>query len=104
MEIKVETNYTPLVHGNEGLPVGIKKRVIPTIEYRSIDSESIAIAVFSFTAVVTGKVLASWIYDKIKRFKDKPDLILKINEREVTKISEEELTIVIEREIELSEN
>ena len=59
---------------------------------------------FSFTAGVTGKVLASWIYDKIKRFKDKLGLILKINEREVTKISEEKLIIVIEREIELSEN
>ncbi len=102
MEIKIETNYIPLIRTSEDLPTGIQKRIIPTIEYRGLEYESLAIGVFSFVAGVSGKVLAAWIYDRIKKVKDKPGLKLKINEREITTISEEEITKVIEREIDLS--
>jgi hypothetical protein len=102
MEIKTETNYIPLILTSEDLPTGIQKRIIPTAEYRGLDYESLAIGVFSFAAGVIGKVLAYWIYDQIKKVKDKPGLKLKINEREITRISKEEITKVIEREINLS--
>lgn len=102
MEIRIETNYIPLILTSEDLPTGIQKRIIPTIEYRGLDYESLAIGVFSFAAGVSGKVLASWIYDRIKKVKDKPGLKLKINEREITTISKEEITKVIEREIDVS--
>ena len=102
MEIKIETNYLPLVRDSGDLPPGIEKRILPTVEKRSIDYDSIGILVLSFPLTVAGNILASWIYDRIKKVKDQPGIKLKINERKVANISKEEISIAIEREIELS--
>ena len=88
MQIKIETTFLPLIHCDDPLPDGIKKTIIPTVEKRSIDYQAMAAAIFHFGKDVAVEVFAAWIYEKIKRIKDNPQMKLKINEKIITKITE----------------
>jgi hypothetical protein len=99
IEIEIETNYIPLIKmPYDDFPEGVTKRDISPIEVRGLSPESVATAIFAFTTGVTGKVLASWIYDKLKKHKDKA--YLKIDRKEVT-IDEANIIRIIEEKIEI---
>jgi len=78
MQIEVETNFIPLILAYDP-PDGITKRVVPIFEKRGGISEPIVSAVFIISTEATAQILGSWIYDKIKKRKDKA--YLKIERR-----------------------
>jgi hypothetical protein len=102
MEIKIETNYIPLLRAYDDYPEGFDLKLLPSIEHRDAGFSDIVAGLFSFSVGVSGSILASWIYDKLKRVKTNRDkLILKINEKEVQNITKDEITKIVEREIEI---
>ncbi len=97
MEIKIETNFIPLILAYDP-PDGITKRVIPTLERRDGISESIASAVFIIGSGALAQILGAWIYDKLKQHKDRA--YIKIEHEEVT-IDEANIIRVIKSKIEI---
>ncbi|MGD2080097.1 MAG: hypothetical protein PVJ36_03060 [Nitrospirota bacterium] len=104
MEIRIETNYIPLILAHDDLPDGVQLTRLPFVERRDLDAESIATGVLTFSSGIAASLIASWIYDKIKKFKDRPELSIRINERTIHKITLEEITEIIEREMSISKD
>lgn len=103
IEIKIETTFTPLILAYNDFPKGVQ--IIhrqPEMARRSANYSDIAIGVLTFASGVSASIVAAWIYDKIKRVKDKPGFQIKINEKTVRQFDENSITEMIEREIEIS--
>lgn len=102
MEIKIETTYIPLILAYDDLPNGVELIRQPLTERRDINYTSVAVGILSFASGVSASLVASWIYEKIKRIKDKPEFMIKINEKEVRQFDLTSITETIEREIKIS--
>lgn len=102
MEIQIETTYTPLIIAYDDLPDGVQLIRKPVMERRDIATASLAIGILSFASGVSASLVASWIYDKIRNVKEKPEFVIKINQKEVRQVDLTSLTETIEREIEIS--
>ena len=102
MKIKLETTYIPLILAYDDLPDGVELVRQPVMERRDIEYTSVAVGILSFASGVSASLVASWIYEKIKKIKDKPDFLIKINEKEVRQVDLDSLTETIEREIHIS--
>lgn len=102
MKIKIETNYIPLVLVHDDLPDGVDLTRQTELERRDINYTSVAVGILSFASGVSASLVASWIYEKIKKMKDKPEFWIKINEKEVRQVDLDSLTETIEREIRIS--
>jgi hypothetical protein len=102
MKIKLETTYIPLILAYDDLPDGVELVRQPVMERRDIEYTSVAVGILSFASGVSASLVASWIYEKIKKIKDKPDFLIKINEKEVRHVDLDSLTETIEREIQIS--
>lgn len=102
MEIKIETNYIPLLRAYDDYPEGFNLKLLPSIERRDAWVTDIVTGLFTFSVSISGSILASWIYDKLKRVKTNRDkLYLKINEKEVQNFTKDEIKKIVEREIEI---
>jgi len=97
MEIEIETNFIPLILAYD-LPDDITKRITPTLEKRDGISEPIASAVFIIGAGASAQILGMWLYDKLKKHKDRA--YIKIEHEEVT-IDEANIIRVIKSKIEI---
>lgn len=102
MKIKLETTYIPLILAYDDLSDGVELVRQPVMERRDIEYTSVAVGILSFASGVSASLVASWIYEKIKKIKDKPDFLIKINEKEVRHVDLDSLTETIEREIQIS--
>ncbi len=102
MKIKLETTYIPLILAYDDLPDGVELVRQPVMERRDIEYTSVAVGILSFASGVSASLVASWIYEKIKKIKEKPDFLIKINEKEVRHVDLDSLTETIEREIQIS--
>lgn len=103
MEIKIETTFIPLILASDDFPEGVQiTRRQPEIERRNADYSAIATGILTFASSVSASIVAAWIYDKIKKAKDKPGFQIKINEKTVRQFDENSITEIIEREIEIS--
>jgi len=102
MEITSETTFLPLILAYDDLPAGVKLIRQPAVERRSADYSAIVTGVLTFSSSVSASIVAAWIYDKIKKVKDKPEFRIKINEKIVHQIDENSITEMIQREIEIT--
>jgi len=102
MKIKIETTYIPLILAYDDLPNGVELIRQPVMERRDINYTSIAVGILSFASGVSASLVASWIYEKVEKVKDKPEFSIKINEKEVRKVDLTSITETIEREIIIS--
>ena len=102
MQIKIETTYIPLILAYDDLPNGVELIRQPVMERRDINYTSVAVGILSFASGVSASLVASWIYDKVKKIKDKPEFSIKINEKEVRQVDLNSITETIEREIQIS--
>ncbi|MFA6412499.1 MAG: hypothetical protein WCW53_07355 [Syntrophales bacterium] len=103
MEIKIETTFIPLILAYDDFPEGVQIiRHQPAMERRNVDYSALATGILIFASNVSAGILAAWIYDKIKRVKDKPSFLIKINDKTVHQLDEKSITEIIEREIEIS--
>ena len=101
MEMKIETTFLPLVCAYDDLPDGVNLIRIPQIERRQLGYGAIAIGILSFGSGVAASVIGAWIYEKIKRVRDRPEFKLKIAGREIRTLTAAGITEVIETEIQL---
>ncbi len=104
MNIEIETNFIPLVLAYDDFPEGVRLVRQPFIERRGLDYESIAKGILTFSSGIAASVIASWIYEKIKRVKDDKRFFLKINNKIVRKITKEGISETIEREINITKD
>ena len=104
MEFKITTNFIPLILAYDDLPDGVELIRQPVMERRDISYESIAVGVLSFASGVSASLVASWIYEKIKKVKEKPDFKIKINEKEIRKFDLKTISETIEKEITISKH
>ncbi len=102
MEIRIKTTYFPLFFSNDDLPNGVDLIKQPAMERRDAFSTSVAIGVLSFVSGVSASIIASWLYDKIKHVKDKPEFMIKVNEKEIREITVDSITETIEKEVMIS--
>lgn len=102
MDIKIETTFIPLILAYDDLPEGVKLIRQPMVERRDVGFAAVAIGILTFTSSVSANVIAAWIYDKIKRVKDRPEFSIKINETVLRTIDEKSITETIQREIQIS--
>ncbi len=102
MKIKIETTYIPLILAYDDLPDGVELIRQPVNERRDINYTPVAVGILSFASGVSASLVASWIYEKIKKIKDKPEFLIKINEKEVRQVNLNSLTETFEREIQIS--
>jgi len=102
MEIRIETTFIPLILAYNDLPEGVTLIRRPLMERRDADYVAVAKAVLTFANGVSAGLIANWIYDKIKRVKDKPEFSIKINETTLRTIDQKSITETIQREIEIS--
>lgn len=102
MEIRIETTYLPLILAHKDLPEGVTLKHQPIMERRDLVHVTIATGVLAFVSSVTAGILGTWIYDKIKNVKDRPELSIKINERIVRQYDENSIIEMIQREIDVS--
>jgi len=102
MEITIETTFVPLILAHDDLPVGVKLIHQPAVERRSVDYSAIVTGVLTFSSSVSASIIAAWIYDKIKKVKDKPAFRIKINDKIVQHIDENSITEMIQREIKIT--
>lgn len=102
MKIKIETTFIPLLLAYDDLPDGVELIREPVMERRDADYTSVAVGILTFASGVSASLIASWIYEKIKKAKDKPQFSIKINEKTVRRIDEKTLKEMIEREIIIS--
>ena len=79
MKIKIETSYIPLILAHDDLPDGVELMHQPVSERRDLTISSVAVGTISFVSGVSASVIASWIYEKIKRVKSRPEFFIKIN-------------------------
>jgi hypothetical protein len=63
---------------------------------------AIATGILTFASGVSASIIGAWIYDKIRKAKDKPEFSIKINERIVRQIDENSIIEAIQREIDIS--
>jgi len=98
----IETNYIPLILAYDDLPEGVELIRKPVIERRDINYIPVAVGILSFASGVSASLVASWIYEKIKKIKDKPDFLIKINETKIRQVNLNSLTETIEKEIQIS--
>jgi hypothetical protein len=97
MDILIETNFVPLIFSTN-LPEGITIGVTYNFSKRDSVSESIATAVFIIGSGATAQVLGSWIYEQLKKYKDKT--YIKIEHEEVS-IDKSEIIRVVRSKIEI---
>ena len=102
MEIRIETTFIPLILAYDDLPVGVTLIRQPVMERRDAGYVAVATGVLTFASGVSAGLIANWIYDKIKRVKDKPEFSIKINEKTLRTIDQKSITETIQREIEIS--
>jgi len=102
MEIRIETTFIPLILAYNDLPEGVTLIRQPVMERRDAGYIAAATGILTFTSSISASVIAAWIYDKIKRVKDRPEFSIKINETVLRTIDEESITETIQREIEIS--
>ena len=102
MEIRIETTFIPLILAYDDLPVGVTLIRQPVMERRDAGYVAVATGVLTFASGVSAGLIANWIYDKIKRVKDKPEFSIKINETTLRTIDQKSITETIQREIEIS--
>jgi hypothetical protein len=102
MQIRIETTFIPLILAYDDLPEGVTLVRQPMMERRDADYVAVAVGILSFAYSVSADIIAAWIYDKIKRVKDRPELSIKINETVLRTIDEKSITETIQREIEIS--
>lgn len=102
MDIKIETTFIPLILAHDDLPDGVTLRRHPAVEHRRDGYVDAAIGILTFASSISASVIAAWIYDKIKRVKDRPEFSIKINETVLRTIDEKSITETIQREIEIS--
>jgi hypothetical protein len=100
--IEIETNFIPLILAYDDFPEGVKLIRQPFMERRDLGYDSIAKGILTFSSGIAISVIASWIYEKIKRVKGNKKFFLKINEKTVLKITKEGITEAIEREIKIT--
>jgi hypothetical protein len=86
MKIKLETTFIPLILAYDDLPKGVELIREPVREQRDINYIPVAVGILSFASGVSVSLVASWIYEKIKKIKDKPDFLIKINEKKYAKL------------------
>jgi hypothetical protein len=101
MEIRIDTSFIPLIFAYDDLPEGLKLVPQPMEERRDANYVPVATGVLTLASGVAASIIAAWIYDKIKKVKDKPQFWIRINEKTVRQIDENSITEMIEREIEL---
>lgn len=102
MEIKIETTFVPLILAYDDLPKGVALIRQPVMERRDADYLAVATGVLNFASGISAGIIGAWIYDKIKKAKDKPKFWIKINEKMVRQIDENSITEMVQREIEIS--
>jgi hypothetical protein len=102
MQIRIETTFIPLILAYDDLPKGVTLIRQPVMERRDADYLAIAEGILTFASGVSASIIAAWIYDKIKKVKDKPEFRIKINEKIVRQIDENSITEMIQREIDIS--
>lgn len=77
MEVRIETDFLPLIYGSEDLPRGVTAIHLPPPPQKSdFSSDPIAVAVLSIASNLALNVFANWLYDKLKH---SPHATLKIN-------------------------
>ena len=101
MEIRIETTFIPLILAYDDLPNGVRIIRQPVVERRNADYLPIATGVLTFASGVAASIIGAWIYDKIKKVKDKPHFWIRINEKIVNQIDENSITEILQREIEI---
>ena len=69
MELKITTNFIPLILAYDDLPNGVQLIRQPVMERRDISYSSIAVGILSFASGVSASLVASWIYEKIKKLR-----------------------------------
>ncbi len=67
MKIKIETTYIPLILAYDDLPDGVELIRQPVNERRDINYTPVAVGILSFASGVSASLVASWIYEKIKK-------------------------------------
>lgn len=102
MQIKIETTFIPLVLAYDDLPEGVTIIRQPAMETRDANYSAIAEGILTFASSVSASIVAAWIYDKIKRVKDKPEFRIKINEKTVRQMDVNTITEMIKKEIDIS--
>ena len=102
MEIRIETTFLPLILAHKDLPEGVTLTHQPIYERRDFGYVAIATGILIFASNVTASILGTWICDKIKKVKDKPEFTIKINERIVRQYDENSIIEMIQREIDVS--
>ena len=103
MEIRIETTFIPLILACDDLPKGVDLIRQPVMERRDADYIAVATGVLTFASGVSASIIGAWIYDKIRKVKDKPQFWIKINEKIVRQIDENSITEIVQREIEISQ-
>jgi hypothetical protein len=63
---------------------------------------AIATGVLTFASGVSASIIGAWIYDKIRKVKNKPEFSIKINEKIVRQIDENSVIEAIQREMDIS--
>lgn len=102
MQIRIETTFIPLILAHDDLPDGVTLTRLPAVEHRRDGYVDAVIGILTFASNVSAGLIANWIYDRIKRVKDKPEFSIKINETILRAIDEKSITETIQREIEIS--
>ncbi len=102
MEIKIETTFIPLILAYDDLPEGVEFIRQPVMERRDADYLAVATGLLTFVSGVSASIIGAWIYNKIKKVKDKPEFWIKINEKMVRQIDENSITEIVQREIQIS--
>ena len=97
--MKIETTLMPLVFADP--PEGVSRVSHHAAGGRSEGAEALASAVYTISTGVSAGLISAWLYDQIKKFKDKPQFRIRINERDITEFSEEAFKRTVEREIEI---
>lgn len=102
MQIRIETTFIPLILAYNDLPEGVTLVRQSAVEHRRDGYVDAVIGILTFASSVSAGLIANWIYDKIKRVKDKPEFSIKINETTLRTINQKSITETIQREIEIS--
>lgn len=97
--MKIETTFIPLVLAEP--PEGITRVSQQAARSRDLSADTVATAIYSLASSVSASVFAAWLYDRIKKVKDKPQFRIRVNEKEVTELSEESFKRTIGREVEI---
>lgn len=100
MKITVETNFPEKIISDE-LPEGVQMTLpMPDSTRDPSSAEQLFTVIYTFSSSIAASLFASWLYDKLK---NRPNLRLKINRKEVT-IDKENIVKVITEEIEIGQD